>query len=154
MPETLARIGREEGVPGVLLHAVAAVESACDPRAVSVKGAQGLMQLMPATAARYGVQRVFDPVENARGGARYLRDLIARYPGRTDLVLAAYNAGEEAVARHANTIPPFAETREYVRRVLQHHDRLVTPRAAPPRSQPTVSPSTEDRTAAVAARAR
>jgi soluble lytic murein transglycosylase-like protein len=156
LPETLARIAREEGVPPTLLHAVAAVESACDPRAVSVKGAQGLMQLMPATATRYGVQRVFDPADNARGGARYLRDLIVRYPGRTDLVLAAYNAGEEAVARYANTVPPFPETREYVRRVMEHHDRLVTA-GAPARTwsaPPAPVAAVDDRIAGLAARAR
>jgi soluble lytic murein transglycosylase-like protein len=75
------------------------------------------------------VQRVFDPADNVRGGARYLRDLIARYEGRLDLVLAAYNAGEAAVERHSNRIPPFAETRDYVRKVMDHYERL-SPRAA------------------------
>jgi hypothetical protein len=124
MTMTLDRIATEERVPAALLHAVATVESACNPVAVSVKGAQGLMQLMPATAARYGVKRVFDPADNVRGGARYLRDLLARYEGRLELVLAAYNAGEEAVARHANQIPPFPETRDYVHKVMDHYDRL------------------------------
>jgi soluble lytic murein transglycosylase-like protein len=124
MPTTIDRIAAEEQVPVALLHAVASVESACNPGAVSVKGAQGLMQLMPATAARYGVQQVFDPADNVRGGARYLRDLIARYEGRLDLVLAAYNAGEAAVERHSNQIPPFAETRDYVRKVIDHYERL------------------------------
>jgi hypothetical protein len=124
MPTTLDRIATEESVPQALLHAVATVESACNPAAVSAKGAQGLMQLMPGTAARYGVQRILDPADNVRGGARYLRDLLLRYEGRLELALAAYNAGEEAVARHANQIPPFAETRDYVRKVLDHYERL------------------------------
>lgn len=129
MPTTLDRIATEERVPRALLHAVATVESACNPGAVSAKGAQGLMQLMPGTAARYGVQRVFDPTDNVRGGARYLRDLLLRYEGRLELALAAYNAGEEAVARHANQIPPFAETRNYVLKVLDHYERLSPPTA-------------------------
>jgi len=107
-----------------LLCAVIAIESAFDPRAVSRKGAQGLMQLLPATAKRYGVQRPFDPAENVRGGAGYLKDLLKRYGNDLELALAAYNAGEDAVDRHGRTIPPFAETQAYVPAVLSLYRAL------------------------------
>lgn len=105
------------GVDPKLVHAIISVESGWDPRAVSRKGAQGLMQLMPQTAARYGVRDVFDPLENIEGGARYLRDLLHEFNGDLRLALAAYNAGGEAV-RHYRGIPPYPETQEYVRAVL------------------------------------
>ncbi len=101
-----------------LVAAVIAAESAFQPRAVSRKGARGLMQLMPATARRLGVRRPFDPAENVRGGAAYLSELAERYGDRSvELVLAAYNAGEGAVDEYKG-VPPYRETREYVRRVL------------------------------------
>jgi soluble lytic murein transglycosylase-like protein len=99
-----------------LVRAVIRQESAYDPFAVSVKGAQGLMQLMPGTARRFGVQDVFDPAENILGGIKYLRHLMDRYEGDTRLALAAYNAGEGAVDRYQG-IPPYAETRDYVKRI-------------------------------------
>jgi soluble lytic murein transglycosylase-like protein len=102
-----------------LIHAVIEVESAYDPNAVSPAGAVGLMQLMPATAARYGVADSTDPSQNIAGGAAYLRDLQAQFGGNLRLVLAAYNAGEEAVERFQREIPPYAETRAYVRRVVE-----------------------------------
>jgi soluble lytic murein transglycosylase-like protein len=111
-------IAATEQVPASLLEAVIAVESAFDPRAVSPKGAQGLMQLMPATAERFGVVDPFDPRDNVRGGARYLRQLLAQFDGALPLALAAYNAGEQAVIRFGRRIPPFAETQRYVPRVL------------------------------------
>src|SRR5262245_17023664 len=121
----VASAARASDVSSDLLHAVITVESGYDPRARSPKGAQGLMQLMPATAKRYAVKDVWDPVDNLGGGARYLRDLLAMFDGNVTLALAAYNAGEEAVRKYANSIPPYAETREYVRRVLAHyHHRL------------------------------
>ena len=99
-----------------LVRAVIRQESAFDPFAVSIKGAQGLMQLMPATARRFGVQDVFDPAENVLGGVKYLRLLLDRYDGDMRLALAAYNAGEGAVDRYKG-IPPYAETRDYVQRI-------------------------------------
>lgn len=107
-----------------LLHAVIRAESAYNPWAVSNKGAVGLMQLMPGTAARYGVRDRQDPVENIEGGARYLSDLIDMFPSDLKLVIAAYNAGENAVKRHGYKIPPIAETRDYVVRVLDYYNSM------------------------------
>ncbi len=111
-----------------LLQALVATESGFDARAVSPKGAMGLMQLMPATAQRYGVatdkrgtieKKLFDPHINIAAGSRYLRDLIAMFPGQIELALAAYNAGEGAVQRAGNKIPNYKETQNYVQTVLQ-----------------------------------
>jgi len=102
--------------------AVVGVESAFRPEAVSSKGAQGLMQLMPGTAASLGVDDAFDPEQNLDGGVRHLGALLARYGGDLTRALAAYNAGEGAVARHQG-VPPFRETREYVKRVLERYER-------------------------------
>ncbi|MDH6593809.1 hypothetical protein M2165_003698 [Variovorax sp. TBS-050B] len=111
-----------------LLQALIATESGFDAQAVSPKGAMGLMQLMPATAQRYGVaadkrgsieKKLFDPRVNIAAGSRYLRDLIAMFPGQLELALAAYNAGEGAVQRAGNKIPNYKETQNYVRTVLQ-----------------------------------
>lgn len=104
------------GLDEKLLARVIAVESNFNPAAVSRKRALGLMQLLPETASRYAVGKVFDPAENIEGGARYLRDLLARYHGNLKLALAAYNAGPQAVDRHGG-LPPFAETHNYVRKV-------------------------------------
>ena len=101
-----------------LVQAVVAVESGFRPDAVSPKGAQGLMQLMPATARSLGVKDTFDPASNLDGGTRHLRALIERYDGDVKRALAAYNAGEGAVARHGG-VPPYPETVAYVRKVLQ-----------------------------------
>ena len=101
-----------------LLHAVIRAESSYDPQARSRKGAQGLMQLMPETARRYGVGDSYNPEQNISGGARYLRDLLAMFNNDLKLALAAYNAGENAVKRYGNRIPPFPETRNYVDKVL------------------------------------
>jgi hypothetical protein len=100
-----------------LVLAVIEVESNFDPRALSPKNAQGLMQLIPATAERFGVADVWDPEQNVRGGMAYLRWLMAHFDGDVELVLAAYNAGEGAVLRHGG-IPPYSETRDYVKRVI------------------------------------
>ncbi len=111
-----------------LLRAVILVESGFNERAVSKKGAKGLMQLMPATARHYGAEDVLDPSQNITAGARYLRDLINRYDSNLQLVLAAYNAGESAVERHGRRIPPFKETRRYVPKVLRVYQRLLAQR--------------------------
>lgn len=113
------------GLDPRLVEAVIAVESDFDPWAVSRKGAMGLMQLMPATADRYAVQNPFDPVENIGGGTRYLRDLLHRFEGDLRSALAAYNAGETAVATYQG-IPPYQETREYVTKVLQRYGQPST----------------------------
>jgi hypothetical protein len=107
-------------VDPALVEAIVAVESAFDPRALSPKGAKGLMQLMPQTASRYGVSDPFDPQENLIGGIRYLRDLFRLFDGDLPRVLAAYNAGENAVLRYRG-IPPYRETRDYVRKVLARY---------------------------------
>jgi soluble lytic murein transglycosylase-like protein len=101
-----------------LLHAVIAAESAYNPQARSPKGAQGIMQLMPATAKRYGVRDSFDARQNIAGGAHYLADLLRLFKNDTRLALAAYNAGEYAVWRYGGKIPPYRETEAYVPRVL------------------------------------
>jgi len=111
-------IAADHGLAPELVLAVVTVESGFRPEAVSPKGAQGLMQLMPATAAALGVEDAFDPAANLKGGVRHLRDLLVRYEGDLPRALAAYNAGEGAVERHRG-IPPYAETRAYVREVLR-----------------------------------
>jgi soluble lytic murein transglycosylase-like protein len=110
------RIASQYVVDPVLIHSIIAAESAYNRFAVSVKGAQGLMQLMPETARDYGVHDSFDAVQNIEGGVKYLKDLQKSYPGRTDLVLAAYNAGPKAIEKYEG-VPPFAETRTYIARV-------------------------------------
>jgi soluble lytic murein transglycosylase len=120
--ELINTIAAEQGVDPGLVKAIIRTESNFDQRAVSRKGAQGLMQLMPGTAGRYAVGNTFDPADNIRGGVRYLRFLQDRFPGRLHLAVAAYNAGENAVVRHGG-IPPYTETRQYVARVLRLYDR-------------------------------
>ena len=115
----------ETSVQPDLLRAVIVVESGFDPRAVSDKGARGLMQLMPATARAYGASDVSDPTQNVQAGARYLRDLIDRYENDLELVLAAYNAGETAVERYGRAIPPYRETRRYVPKALRVYRSLM-----------------------------
>jgi soluble lytic murein transglycosylase-like protein len=109
---------KTHGVDGALVHAVITAESGYNAAAVSKAGARGLMQLMPDTAARYGVRNIHDPRENINGGVRYLRDLMTMFNGNIELAVAAYNAGENAVIRHGNRIPPYAETVHYVPKVL------------------------------------
>lgn len=116
--EIITRAALKNGVNPDLVYAVAAVESAFNPRAISSKGALGLMQLMPDTATRFGVADAFDPVENVMGGTRYLRYLLDLFRGDLRLALAAYNAGENAVLA-VGGIPPYRETRHYVAKVLR-----------------------------------
>jgi hypothetical protein len=115
--ESIRLAARQFDVDPVLVSAVIAAESNFDPRAVSPKGARGLMQLMPSTASRFGVKDVFDPGQNITGGVRYLRYLLDLFEGDLVLALAAYNAGE-GVVQSARGIPNFPETRDYVDRVL------------------------------------
>lgn len=117
--DLIVKVAREYSIDAALIHAVVAVESAFNPSARSPKGASGLMQLMPATAERYGVTDVWNPLENLRGGTRYLRDLLAMFDNDLSLALAAYNAGEGAVIGAGRRIPPYPETRSYVPKVLQ-----------------------------------
>jgi soluble lytic murein transglycosylase-like protein len=119
---------KTQAVEPSLLRAVIAVESGFDSRAVSPKGAVGLMQLMPQTAKRYGAANPFDPAQNINAGAKYLRDLIKRYGRDLELALAAYNAGEDAVERSGRRIPAFKETALYVPRVLRVYQSLMEQR--------------------------
>lgn len=123
-------VARGYQLESALLHAVISVESRYDPKALSPNGAIGLMQLMPATAKRYGVADALDPEQNLRGGAKYLRDLLSMFGSDVKLALAAYHAGENAVARYQNSIPPFRSTTEFVSRVLDYYHKF---RGSPPR---------------------
>jgi soluble lytic murein transglycosylase len=114
----IKRASRHHGVSPALVKAVIAAESGFDSQAVSTKGAQGLMQLMPGTARDLGVDDALDPWQNIDGGTRYLGKMIERFPGELALAVAAYNAGPEAVTRHRG-VPPYDETRSYVERVLR-----------------------------------
>ena len=109
-----------------LIHAVISAESGYNPFARSRKGAAGLMQLMPETAKRYGVKNRLDPAQNISGGARYLRDLMQMFNNDLQLVVAAYNAGENAVVRAGNRIPPYQETMTYVPRVMTYYRKYRT----------------------------
>lgn len=108
----------EFGLDTALVHAVITAESGYNPAAVSRAGAQGLMQLMPGTAKRYDVRNSFDPVQNIRGGVRYLSDLMEMFDHDVSLAVAAYNAGENAVLKYGRQIPPYRETLAYVPKVL------------------------------------
>jgi soluble lytic murein transglycosylase-like protein len=130
--EKVAQIAAQHDLPVELLHSVIKVESNYNPRAVSPKGALGMMQLIPATAERFGVSDVFDPVDNIQGGARYLRYLLDLYHGDYPLALAAYNAGERAVAKYG-TVPPYAETQTYLRLVAREIQTAVKSNAAQPK---------------------
>lgn len=116
---TIKAIADAYALESALIHAIVSTESAYDTSAVSKKGAAGLMQLMPETAQRYGVTDRLDPVQNLHGGARYLRDLLRMFNGNLSLALAGYNAGENSVVKHGYQIPPYAETRTYVPKVLE-----------------------------------
>lgn len=122
------RVAIEQGVETQLVDSVIRAESAYNSNAISPKGAQGIMQLIPSTARRFGVSNTFDPLENIRGGVKYLRFLLDYYQGDYAKAIAAYNAGENAVDKY-HGIPPFAETRNYVAQVARN---LQAARAAAP----------------------
>lgn len=130
--ERVAQIAAQHDLPAELLHSVIKVESNYNPYAVSPKGALGMMQLIPATAQRFGVNDVFDPVDNIQGGARYLRYLLDLYHGDYPLALAAYNAGEQAVAKYGS-VPPYSETQTYLRLVAREIQQAVKTTAAQPK---------------------
>jgi hypothetical protein len=110
----------QHGIRADLVRAVIQAESAFNPTARSVKGAMGLMQLMPATAVAYGVTNAFDPVENIRAGVAYLRGLLDRYSQNEELALAAYNAGPTAVEKYGRAVPPYRETKNYVAKIQKN----------------------------------
>jgi len=127
------------GVDAYLIYCVIHQESNFSSTALSAKGARGLMQLMPGTAARYGVMNANDPAQNIMGGTRYLKDLLRLFSGRIDLVLAAYNAGEGAVIKYGQTVPPYKETQDYVRLISLRYLRRRN-------TAPAISSRSEDRT--------
>lgn len=122
--------GTRNGVDPLLLYSVMHQESSFKSQAISPKGARGLMQLMPGTAARFGVTSIFEPRQNIEGGARYLRFLLDRFDGDVNLALAGYNAGEGAVEKYGWRIPPYAETQEYVRRISRRYSLIQDPNSA------------------------
>ncbi len=117
----IANAAKLNGLDPKLIHAVIRAESGYNARAMSPKGAVGLMQLIPATAQRYGVTNINDPSENINGGTRYLRDLLTMFNGNVELALAGYNAGENAVIRAGNRIPNYPETMAYVPKVMNFY---------------------------------
>jgi soluble lytic murein transglycosylase-like protein len=137
--EAVERIATRHALPPELLHSVIKVESNYNPYAVSPKGALGMMQLIPATARRFGVGDVFDPVKNIEGGAKYLRYLLDLYNGNYPLALAAYNAGEGAVAKHGG-VPPYRETQDYLRLVKKQLDRKTAAKPAPAPARQEAAP--------------
>ena len=125
----IADSGQRNSVDPLLLYAIMHQESTFKTRAMSNKGARGLMQLMPGTALRFGVSSIWDPRQNIEGGARYMRFLLDQFDGDVQLALAGYNAGEGAVMKYGNRIPPYSETQEYVRRISRRYDLIRDPNA-------------------------
>lgn len=122
--------GSRNAVDPLLLYSIMHQESTFKQHALSPKGARGLMQLMPPTARRFGVLSIFDPRQNIEGGARYMRFLLDHFQGNVQLALAGYNAGEGAVMKYGNRIPPYRETQEYVRRISKRYSLIRDPLAA------------------------
>ena len=122
--------GKRNSVDPLLLYSIMHQESSFKPRAMSYKGARGLMQLMPPTAVRFGVGNIWDPKQNIEGGARYMRFLLDLFSGDVNLALAGYNAGEGAVIKYGYNIPPYSETQEYVRRIGRRYSLIRDPLAA------------------------
>ena len=118
----IRQYGAQYGVDPYLIYCTMSQESSFNTGATSPKGAMGLMQLMPGTAARYGVTNPYDIAQSIKGGTRYLKDLLKMFNGRVDLALAGYNAGEGAVMKYGNSIPPYNETRNYVRLILKRYN--------------------------------
>jgi hypothetical protein len=123
----IVEAGAKNSVDPVLLYSIMHQESTFKRFAVSPKGARGLMQLMPATAARFGVRNIFDPKQNIDAGARYVRFLLDMFDGDIPLALAGYNAGEGAVLKYGRQVPPYRETREYVRRITNRYSLMRDP---------------------------
>jgi soluble lytic murein transglycosylase-like protein len=123
--DLIATVAAQNQLPAALLHAVVKVESSYNPNAVSPKGAVGLMQLMPATAERFGVTDATDPAANLSGGARYLRQLLVLFEYDLSLALAGYNAGENAVLKYKRQIPPYRETQAYVKKVMHLYQQYL-----------------------------
>src|SRR6476660_3017368 len=121
--------GNRNSVDPLLLYSIMHQESTFKTRAMSNKGARGLMQLMPGTAARFGVSSIWDPRQNIEGGTRYMRFLLDKFEGNVQLALAGYNAGEGAVMKYGFRIPPYSETQEYVRRISRRYDLIRDPLA-------------------------
>lgn len=121
---------KRNSVDPLLIYSVMHQESSFKPRAMSYKGARGLMQLMPGTAARFGVSNIWDPKQNIEGGARYMRFLLDLFGGDIKLALAGYNAGEGAVMKYGYQVPPYNETQEYVRRIGRRYSLIRNPQAA------------------------
>jgi hypothetical protein len=121
--------GKRNSVDPLLLYSIMHQESSFKTRAMSNKGARGLMQLMPFTASRFGVTNIWDPKQNIEGGARYMRFLLNLFSGDVQLALAGYNAGEGAVMKFGYQVPPYAETREYVRRIGNRYSLIRDPQA-------------------------
>ena len=119
--QTVEDVARTYGLDSALLYAIISAESGYNRKTVSKKGASGLMQLMPVIAKHYGVVDLLDPVQNLQGGAKYLRDMLLLFNNDVSLAVAAYNAGETAVVRYGNRIPPYRETMNYVPRVLNSY---------------------------------
>src|SRR5690242_21362601 len=122
--------GKRNSVDPLLLYSIMHQESSFKTRAMSVKGARGLMQLMPPTAVRFGVTNIWDPKQNIEGGARCMRFLLDLFEGDVTLALAGYNAGEGAVMKYGNRVPPYSETQEYVRRIGRRYTLIRDPLAA------------------------
>jgi soluble lytic murein transglycosylase-like protein len=122
----IRQYGTQYGVDPFLIYCTMSQESSFNSSATSPKGALGLMQLMPGTAARYGVTNPYDVAQSIKGGTRYLKDLLQMFNGRVDLALAGYNAGEGAVMKYGNTIPPYSETRNYVKLILKRYTKKPT----------------------------
>jgi LysM repeat protein len=131
--ELIKTNGHRYGVDPYLVFCVIEHESHFHPRALSPKGARGLMQLMPGTARRFGVRNSFDVADNIKGGTQYLRELLDMFSGQVNLALASYNAGEGAVVKYGNNVPPYRETREYVKKIARRY--AMTTREPGPDSQ-------------------